>query len=91
MTLSVGVVGGGLIAQAMHLPYLAEKRDRFTIAALAEPSRTVREALGARYGIPALHEDYRGLLGEVDALGLPGEVKQRFLHDNAARAFNLKV
>jgi predicted dehydrogenase len=68
LTLRVGVVGGGLVAQAMHLPYLAEKRDRFTIAALAEPSRTVREALGARYGIPGLHEDYRGLLGEVDVL-----------------------
>jgi len=68
LTLRVGVVGGGLIAQAMHLPYLSEKRDRFTIAALAEPSCTVREALGARYGIAALHEDYRGLLGEVDAL-----------------------
>jgi predicted dehydrogenase len=68
LTLSVGVVGGGLVAQAMHLPYLAEKRDRFTIAALAEPSRTVREALGARYGIRSLHEDHRGLLDEVDAL-----------------------
>ena len=68
MTLSVGVVGGGLVAQAMHLPYLAEKRDHFTIAALAEPSRTVREALGARYGIGALHEDYRALLGDVDVL-----------------------
>jgi len=31
------------------------------------------------------------VLGEVDALGLSAEVKQRFLHDNAARAFNLKV
>jgi predicted dehydrogenase len=68
LTLRVGVVGGGLVAQAMHLPYLAEKRDRFTIAALAEPSRTVREALGACYGIERLHEDYRGLLGDVDAL-----------------------
>jgi predicted dehydrogenase len=68
LTLRVGVVGGGLVAQAMHLPYLAEKRDLFTLAALAEPSRTVREALGARYGIPSLHEDYRGLLGEVDAI-----------------------
>ena len=44
MTVRVGVVGGGLVAQAMHLPYLAEKRDRFSLAALAEPSRTVREA-----------------------------------------------
>ena len=35
MRLRVGVIGGGLVAQAMHLPYLSEKRDRFTIAALA--------------------------------------------------------
>ena len=51
LTVRVGVVGGGLVAQAEHLPYLAALRDRFTLAALAEPSRTVREALGARYGI----------------------------------------
>jgi predicted dehydrogenase len=70
LTLRVGVVGGGLIAQAMHLPYLAEKRDRFALTSLAEPSRIVREALGARYAIPNLHEDYRGLLGEVDAIAV---------------------
>jgi predicted dehydrogenase len=70
LTLRVGVVGGGLIAQAMHLPYLAEKRDLFTITSLAEPSRTVREALGARYGISRLHDDHRGLLGEVDAIAV---------------------
>ena len=70
MTVRVGVVGGGLVAQAMHLHYLAAKPDRFTIAALAEPSRTVREALGARYGIRGLHGDFRELLdaGDVDAL-----------------------
>jgi len=70
LTLRVGVVGGGLVAQAMHLHHLAAKPDRFTIAALAEPSRTVREALGARYGIGGLHADYRGLLDArgVDAL-----------------------
>ena len=69
MTVRVGVVGGGLIAQAMHLHHLAAKPNRFEIVALAEPSRTVREALGARYGIPDLHPDYRGLLGGgVDAL-----------------------
>jgi predicted dehydrogenase len=64
------VVGGGLVAQAMHLHYLAALRDRFRLAALAEPSRTVREALGARYGIAGLHSDYRGLLdaGGLDAL-----------------------
>ena len=70
MTVRVGVVGGGLVAQAEHLPYLAALRDRFTLAALAEPSATVREALGARYGIPGLHADYRALLdaGELDAV-----------------------
>jgi predicted dehydrogenase len=70
LTVRVGVVGAGLVAQAEHLPYLSSLRDRFTIAALAEPSRTVREALGARYGISGLHADYRALLGAggLDAL-----------------------
>jgi predicted dehydrogenase len=70
VTVRVGVVGGGLIAQAMHLHYLAAMRDRFELAALAEPSRIVREALGARYGIPAVHADYRALLdaGGLDAV-----------------------
>jgi predicted dehydrogenase len=70
LTLRAGVVGGGLVAQAMHLQHLAAKADRFTIAALAEPSRAVREALGSRYGIARLHADYRGLLdkGGLDAL-----------------------
>ena len=70
MTVRVGVVGGGLVAQAEHLPYLSSLRDRFSLAALAEPSATVREALGARYGIPGLYADYRALLdaGEVDAV-----------------------
>ena len=70
MTVRVGVVGGGLVAQAEHLPYLSALRDRFTLSALAEPSATVREALGARYSIAGLHEDYRSMLaaGEVDAV-----------------------
>jgi predicted dehydrogenase len=70
LTLRVGVVGGGLVAQAMHLQYLAAKRDRFALVALAEPSLTVRETLGARYGIGGLHADYRSLLdaGGVDAV-----------------------
>ena len=70
MTLRVGVVGAGLVAQAMHLQYLAAKRELFDLAGLAEPSVTVREALGARYGIRSLHADYRGLLeaGGVDAV-----------------------
>jgi predicted dehydrogenase len=70
LTVRVGVVGGGLVAQAEHLPYLSALRDRFALAALAEPSRTVREALGARYGIAGLHADYRAMLdaGGLDAV-----------------------
>jgi predicted dehydrogenase len=70
LRLKVGVVGGGLVAQAMHLHYLDQFRDRFELAGLAEPSRSVREALAARYGIPATHADYRGLLdaGGLDAI-----------------------
>jgi predicted dehydrogenase len=70
VTVRVGVVGGGLVAQAEHLPYLSSLGDRFTVAALAEPSATVRDALGARYSIPGLYDDYRSLLdaGTVDAI-----------------------
>ena len=66
----VGVVGGGLVAQAMHIPNLAALRDRFRLVGLAEPSETIRTALGARYGIEGLYSDYRGLLegGELDAI-----------------------
>jgi predicted dehydrogenase len=68
--LRVGVVGGGLVAQAMHLHYLAAMRERFELAALAEPSLTVRDALCARYGIRGSYADYRELLdaGGLDAI-----------------------
>jgi predicted dehydrogenase len=71
LTVRVGVVGAGLIAQAEHLPHLSSMRDRFSLVALADPSRTVREALGARYGISGLHADYRAML---DAGGLDAAV-----------------
>ena len=71
MRVRVGVVGGGLVAQAMHLHYLAALRDRFSLTALAEPSKTVREQLGARYGIGGLHPDHRSLL---EARGLDAVV-----------------
>ena len=70
MTVRVGVVGGGLVAQAEHLPYLSSLRDRFSLAALAEPSLTVRDALAARYGIAGVYADYRSMLdaGGLDAV-----------------------
>ena len=66
----IGVVGGGFIAQAVHLPLLRELPELFSVRAIAEPSRRVREALAARYGIPAAHAEHRALLaaGELDAV-----------------------
>jgi len=58
----VGVVGGGMIAQAMHLPHLNELQDRFAVAALAEPSQLVRDALCARFGIADAYADWRSML-----------------------------
>jgi predicted dehydrogenase len=60
--LRIGVVGGGLVAQAMHLYYLAHLNDRFELAAVADPSQVVRESLRRRYGLEATYSDYRELL-----------------------------
>jgi len=56
-----------MVAQAMHLPHLNELQDRFAVAALAEPSPTVRDALCARFGIAGGFADWPEL---VDAGGL---------------------
>ena len=62
MTLRVAVVGGGLVAQAMHLHYLKHQTERFDLVAVADPSKTVREALQQLYNLEATYADYRELL-----------------------------
>jgi predicted dehydrogenase len=62
--LRVGVIGCGGIAQMMHLPFLAERPDLYTIVALADPHRPTLEAVGQRYRVDRLHVDHRPLLGE---------------------------
>jgi predicted dehydrogenase len=64
--LRVAMVGGGAIAQAMHLPYIAHLHDRFELAALVEPSISVREALAVRYSIPATYASHVDLLNGAD-------------------------
>jgi predicted dehydrogenase len=66
----VGVIGCGMVAQAEHLQNLLQLSDRFEIAALADPSATVRDAMGARYSVSPVHEDYAALLdaGNLDAV-----------------------
>src|SRR6266516_7180805 len=62
MRLRIGVVGGGLVAQAMHLHYLAHMRDRFELVAVADPSATVREALQQLYNLEVTYPDHEQLL-----------------------------
>jgi predicted dehydrogenase len=66
----IGVVGGGLVAQAVHLPLLQRHDSRFRVASLAEPDPEVRRAVASRYGIASTHADHRSLLeaGGVEAL-----------------------
>ena len=66
----VGVVGCGMVAQAEHLQNLLLLDARFEISAVADPSRVVREAMAARYGVSSVHADYASLLdgGHVDAV-----------------------
>ena len=70
--LRVGVVGGGLIAQAVHLPNLRRLPDRFAVVALADPSARVRELVAARFGIPATFATWEGLLerAQLDAVAV---------------------
>jgi predicted dehydrogenase len=62
MRLRIGVVGGGLVAQAMHLHFLAHLSSLFELVAVADPSATVRDALQRRYNLEATYEDHHGLL-----------------------------
>jgi predicted dehydrogenase len=65
----VGVIGCGLIAQVMHLPYLAELRDRFEIASLCDVSDEVAAACAERYGVPTTVTRWEDLLEEdLDAV-----------------------
>src|SRR5688500_1556075 len=66
----VGVVGGGLVAQAVHLPRLHDLGERFAVAGLAEPDARRREWLAARWRIPFVCARREELLerGGLDAV-----------------------
>ena len=51
-SLRLGVAGLGAVAQSVHLPLLARLPDRFCISAVCDLSRSTRDAVGARYGVP---------------------------------------
>ena len=50
--LRIGLFGAGLVGQAGHAPTLWDERARFDFVVIADPSRSVREAVAARYGVP---------------------------------------
>jgi predicted dehydrogenase len=46
----IGLVGGGLIAQLMHLHYLGELSDRFELAAVCDISPGLAAGCAERFG-----------------------------------------
>jgi predicted dehydrogenase len=60
----IGVIGCGLIAQVMHLPYLTELSDRFELAALCDVSVARAAGCGERYGVQRVHTSWRKLIAE---------------------------
>jgi predicted dehydrogenase len=67
--LKVGVIGGGLIAQVMHLHYLRELSDRFEISAICDLSAEVRDAVAREYGVPRQFDSWQELVAQpLDAV-----------------------
>lgn len=56
-----GVVGLGMVAQIMHLPYLHELDD-FEIAAVCDVSRGLVDRVGGHYGVGARFTDFGEML-----------------------------
>ena len=58
----IGVVGCGLVAQVMHLPYLRELEDLFEIGGVCDLSPTRVNAVGDLYRVSRRTTDWRELL-----------------------------
>ena len=61
----VGVVGLGMVAQIMHLPFLKEL-DEFEIAAVCDISESQARRMGDHYGVAARYTDHRTMLEKED-------------------------
>jgi predicted dehydrogenase len=67
--LRVGVVGCGLVAQVMHLHYLAELGDRFEVAALCDLAPEPLEHAGRLFPAARRFRDWQDLMSEpLDAV-----------------------
>lgn len=83
----VGLVGTGVIAQVMHLHYLAELADRFEVAAVCDLDGEGVRACAERYAIPAAFTDWRELVAHpLDAVMVLTSGSHAPMAEAAARA-----
>ncbi|MFB6222046.1 MAG: Gfo/Idh/MocA family protein [Haloarcula sp.] len=61
-----GIVGCGLVAQVMHIPYLAENPD-VELHALADPATDRASTLADRYNVPNVYGTHEALVEESGA------------------------
>jgi predicted dehydrogenase len=67
--LRVGVIGCGVIAQVMHLPYLRELSESFEIAAICDISPTALRQVGDMYGVEQRYSRWDDLIAQrLDAV-----------------------
>ena len=64
--LKVAIVGCGAIAEGIHVPVTALS-DQAEVAVLVDKSLPRARRLADRYGVPAVEDDYREIIGKVDA------------------------
>src|SRR6516225_1902230 len=67
--LRVGIIGTGLIAQLMHLPYLFELSRLYQVRAVCDIVPANAASCAERFGIAVAHSDWRELIAEpLDAV-----------------------
>ena len=64
--LKIGVVGCGLVAQVMHLPYLSELSELFELYAICDISARVRTDCAEKYGVSRTFSDWKDASGRAD-------------------------
>lgn len=62
MVVRVGVLGCGMIAQLVHLPYLRELSDLFEVVAICDSARDLAEHAAASHGNPAVYDSFDEML-----------------------------
>ena len=85
--LRLGVIGGGAVAQVIHLPIL-RKINGVKLVALADQDERKLRALGKQHGITALYDSYSDLIKdpEVDVVDICTTTESHF--DIALAAVN---